>query len=624
MVLCPVIGKLLGKRVVLASASPRRREILSQAGLRFEVVPSRFKETLDKASFPTPYAYAIETAKQKALEVAHRMHLKDLRTPDIVIGADTIVTIGGLILEKPLDKQDAYRMLSRLSGKEHSVVTGVVIVHCSSPEGRLETEAWEFHEETRVTFSELSEELLWEYIHSGEPMDKAGGYGIQTLGGMLVERVHGDFLNVVGFPLNHFCKKLAELYCPPRADATGRAKHDSIPGVDTFENLSDDDDAAGEAARAGGGAAETPGAGALEEARGEPPTRGEANCNAVAQTLPPPPWDLLELMDGFKASKALFTASKLGVFDVLKAGAVLQAAEVARKIEASVRGTSRLLDACAGLGLLRKTDRGYSNTELANLYLASDGDCSLHGVIARCDDHTWGLFTHLESAIREGTSQSRGAPGEDAEGLFQDPFGQGKETRLRSLLATHSLGKLTARHVASAFDLSGFSSACDLGGCTGALAHELVRQYPHLKVTVFDLPEVIKHASCFQPGEQPRTAPVSFVSGDFFKDRLPEAELYILSRILHGCSDDKVHALLSRVSESCKPGGALLVAEAVLTADKTLPVRAVLRGLSLTPGQQRSAAEYRQLLEEHGFTRVQARVTGGLLDAVLAFREPEP
>nr|XP_023489723.1 maf-like protein Moth_0535 isoform X2 [Equus caballus] len=132
MVLCPVIRKLLHKRVVLASASPRRQEILRQAGLRFEVVPSRFKEMLPKALFPSPPAYAVETAKQKALEVARRMHQKDLRAPDVVIGADTIVAVGGLILEKPVDKQDAYSMLSRLSGKEHSVFTGVAIVHCCS------------------------------------------------------------------------------------------------------------------------------------------------------------------------------------------------------------------------------------------------------------------------------------------------------------------------------------------------------------------------------------------------------------------------------------------------------------------------------------------------------------
>ncbi|XP_030427683.1 probable bifunctional dTTP/UTP pyrophosphatase/methyltransferase protein [Gopherus evgoodei] len=239
MVLNPVIGKLVSKRVVLASASPRRQEILTNVGLRFEVVPSWFKETLEKSSFTAPYEYAIETAKQKALEVANRMHLKHLRTPDIVIGADTIVTVGKQILEKPVDKQDAYKMLSRLSGKEHSVFTGVAIVHCSSKDNRLETEVTDFYEETKVKFAELSEELLWEYIHSGEPMDKAGGYGIQALGGMLVEYIHGDFLNVVGFPLNHFCKKLAELYYPPLKHTIQHVKHDSIPSVETFENLSD-------------------------------------------------------------------------------------------------------------------------------------------------------------------------------------------------------------------------------------------------------------------------------------------------------------------------------------------------------------------------------------------------
>ncbi|KAB1252762.1 N-acetylserotonin O-methyltransferase-like protein [Camelus dromedarius] len=175
MVLCPVIGKLLHKHVVLASASPRRQEILSNAGLRFEVVPSRFKEKLCKASFPTPSAYAVETAKQKALEVARRMHQARLPASDSlrVCCWERVCrcsTIGGLILEKPVDKQDAYRMLSRLNGKEHSVFTGVAIVHCSDRDGRLHTEVLDFYEETTVKFSELSEELLREYIDSGEPM----------------------------------------------------------------------------------------------------------------------------------------------------------------------------------------------------------------------------------------------------------------------------------------------------------------------------------------------------------------------------------------------------------------------------------------------------------------------
>ncbi|XP_046504859.1 probable bifunctional dTTP/UTP pyrophosphatase/methyltransferase protein, partial [Equus quagga] len=275
MVLCPVIRKLLHKRVVLASASPRRQEILRQAGLRFEVVPSRFKETLPKASFPTPPAYAVETAKQKALEVARRMHQKDLRAPDVVIGADTIVAVGGLILEKPVDKQDAYSMLSRLSGKEHSVFTGVAIVHCCSRDGRLDTDVSEFYEETRVQFSELSEELLWEYIDSGEPMDKAGGYGIQALGGMLVEQVHGDFLNVVGFPLNRFCKKLAELYYPSgREDPRPAQSHQGRGG------------------RAEDGGERTQAAGPEE-----------AVSNRTGHSPPPFPTGLLELVDSFKASK---------------------------------------------------------------------------------------------------------------------------------------------------------------------------------------------------------------------------------------------------------------------------------------------------------------------------------
>uniref|UniRef100_A0A3B4AG75 Uncharacterized protein n=1 Tax=Periophthalmus magnuspinnatus TaxID=409849 RepID=A0A3B4AG75_9GOBI len=203
MVLSPVISKLVGKLVVLASASPRRQDILRNAGLRFEVVPSWFKETLEKGLFTAPHEYAVETAKQKALEVKH------LKTPDMVIGADTIVSVDGLILEKPTDKDDAYRMLSSLSGKEHSVFTGVAIVLCH---GKEDYQLIDFYEETKVKFADLSEDMLWEYINSGEPMDKAGGYGIQALGGMLVEYVHGDFLNVVGFPLNHFCKQLGLIY----------------------------------------------------------------------------------------------------------------------------------------------------------------------------------------------------------------------------------------------------------------------------------------------------------------------------------------------------------------------------------------------------------------------------
>nr|XP_032644609.1 probable bifunctional dTTP/UTP pyrophosphatase/methyltransferase protein [Chelonoidis abingdonii] len=576
MVLNPVIGKLVSKRVVLASASPRRQEILTNVGLRFEVVPSWFKETLEKSSFAAPYEYAIETAKQKALEVANRMHLKHLRTPDIVIGADTIVAVGKQILEKPVDKQDAYKMLSRLSGKEHSVFTGVAIVHCSSKDNRLETEVTDFYEETKVKFAELSEELLWEYIHSGEPMDKAGGYGIQALGGMLVEYVHGDFLNVVGFPLNHFCKKLAELYYPPLKHTIQHVKHDSIPSVETFENLSDgESDSSNPLQHKSANTLEANGvplSGAvhtLVNSGSIKPvcTVAVENQSGVRDYPAKFPSKIVELTDGFRASKALFVASKLKVFDLLKDKCVLKAVDVANKIEASVCGTERLLDACASLGLLEKTHQG-------DFYCRTIPDSCYHTV----------------------------------------------EAKQHFMTAMHSIAKLTARDVATAFDLSPFRSVCDLGGCTGVLAHELVQKYPNLNVTVFDLPDVIANVSCFQPSGQHITS-VMFTAGDFFKDNLPEADLYILSLILHDLNDEKIHILLSKISAICKPGSALLLAEIVLDEEKTHPSRGVLQSLSMTEGKQRNGSEYKQLLEKYGFTNVQIKITGNILDAILGFKK---
>ncbi|XP_070459678.1 probable bifunctional dTTP/UTP pyrophosphatase/methyltransferase protein isoform X1 [Equus przewalskii] len=577
MVLCPVIRKLLHKRVVLASASPRRQEILRQAGLRFEVVPSRFKEMLPKALFPSPPAYAVETAKQKALEVARRMHQKDLRAPDVVIGADTIVAVGGLILEKPVDKQDAYSMLSRLSGKEHSVFTGVAIVHCCSRDGRLDTDVSEFYEETRVRFSELSEDLLWEYIDSGEPMDKAGGYGIQALGGMLVEQVHGDFLNVVGFPLNRFCKKLAELYYPSgREDPRPAQSHQGRGGRD---------EDGGERTQAAG--------------------PEEAVSSRTGHSPPPFPTGLLELVDSFKASKALFTACKLKVFDLLKDGAPLKAVDVAGKLGASACGTGRLLDTCVALGFLQKTDRGYSNTETANLHLTSDGAYSLRGLVLHHSDHPWDLSARPESAGRDGVDPHDGALGERTGPPCQASCTHSEETRLGLLRAMHSLAKLTARHVATAFDLSRFSSACDLGGCTGALAHALAREYPRLRVTVFDLPEVLQHVAGFQP-DGPRTEQVSFLPGDFFEDSLPEADLYVVSRILRDWPDGKVHELLSRVARACKPGGGLLLVDVAAGPE----AEAEAEGLRRRAGGERSAAVYAHLLRRLGFADVRAAGAG--------------
>uniref|UniRef100_A0A4W5JX41 Acetylserotonin O-methyltransferase-like n=1 Tax=Hucho hucho TaxID=62062 RepID=A0A4W5JX41_9TELE len=592
----PVISKLTGKLVVLASASPRRLEILTNVGLRFEVVPSWFKETLDKRLFKTPHEYAVETAKQKALEVAKRMPFKHLKTPDIVIGADTVVTVDGLILEKPVDKQDAYRMLSRLSGKEHSVFTGVAIILCHEKEDEeIDYQVIDFYEETKVKFADLSDDLLWEYINSGEPMDKAGGYGIQALGGMLVEYVHGDFLNVVGFPLNQFCKKLGLIFSPP-GSLTHNSTQTSPQGSAEPQGIND------------------PAAPDLtSRATMQMQNVREHETEDSKEKL----CKMIELMDGFKASKVLFTASKLRVFDVLRSSKTgeLQAEDVAQEIKASMKGTERLLEACVSLGLLQRTGKQYANTAMSRHFLLSDGPLSLQGYIQHCNELVWPLFTHLETAVREGTNQHEKAFGKTSNNLFQDAYYSRHEVKLRFMKAMHSIARVSGRDVATAFDLSKYKTACDLGGCTGAMAYEFAKAHPGLSVTMFDLPKVIEMSGHFRPHDADDR--VSFVAGDFFKDELPKADVYILARILHDWSDEKVHILLSKIAKACSPGCAVLVSEIFLDEDRKGPSRGLLQALSMTEGRQRSASEYSLLLKSHGFTAAQVKHTHNLLDAIL-------
>ncbi|XP_022091542.1 N-acetylserotonin O-methyltransferase-like protein [Acanthaster planci] len=208
----PIMSELSAMRIVLASGSPRRRHMLSSIGLKFEVVPSTFEENLDKSSFSSAVEYAKETARMKATEVAQR--LKEANEPDLVIAADTVVTLGERIFEKPKDKKNAFEMLSQLSGTTHQVHTGMALItrkkgnSCQPDSPFIITQ---FHETTEVTFGDLSPEVIQGYVDTGEPLDKAGGYGIQELGGTLVKGVNGDYFNVVGFPLYNFCRHLAQL-----------------------------------------------------------------------------------------------------------------------------------------------------------------------------------------------------------------------------------------------------------------------------------------------------------------------------------------------------------------------------------------------------------------------------
>jgi septum formation protein len=188
---------LTQKHVVLASASPRRQQLLTQLGLPHKVIVSNFSEDLPKQGL-TAATYAERTAKEKALDVARSLAPK---LADLIIGADTVVECEGHILEKPENDDDARRMLNMLSGKEHLVHTGVALVVPRHGTGESGLQAVTFSETTKVVFGNLSLEQIDAYIATKEPFGKAGAYGIQGPAAAFVKRVEGCYFNVVGLPL---------------------------------------------------------------------------------------------------------------------------------------------------------------------------------------------------------------------------------------------------------------------------------------------------------------------------------------------------------------------------------------------------------------------------------------
>ncbi|KAG0348880.1 hypothetical protein BG004_003831 [Podila humilis] len=194
------LSTLNAKNVVLASSSPRRKEICNNLGLNYTVVPSTFPELLDKSLFSHPSEYVKENALQKALEVYERLKSTG-QTPDLIIGADTVVALGSKILEKPESVQGAIDMLTSLSGSTHMVYTGITLISppsSSDPSGQPKIETQ--FEGTEVYMQDLSKELIEAYVATGEPMDKAGSYGYQTMGSILVKGINGCSWNVIGLP----------------------------------------------------------------------------------------------------------------------------------------------------------------------------------------------------------------------------------------------------------------------------------------------------------------------------------------------------------------------------------------------------------------------------------------
>uniref|UniRef100_A0ABI0P1R3 Acetylserotonin O-methyltransferase n=1 Tax=Bos taurus TaxID=9913 RepID=A0ABI0P1R3_BOVIN len=299
-------------------------------------------------------------------------------------------------------------------------------------------------------------------------------------------------------------------------------------------------------------------------------------------------------------NRVLFAACELGVFELLaEALEPLDSAAVSSHLGSSPQGTELLLNTCVSLKLLQADVRGgkavYANTELASTYLVRGSPRSQRDMLLYAGRTAYVCWRHLAEAVRS------------------------EDERLQFMQGLQDVWRLEGATVLAAFDLSPFPLICDLGGGSGALAKACVSLYPGCRAIVFDIPGVVQIAKRhFSASEDER---ISFHEGDFFKDALPEADLYILARVLHDWTDAKCSHLLQRVYRACRTGGGILVIESLLDTDGRGPLTTLLYSLNMlvqTEGRERTPAEYRALLGPAGFRDVRCRRTGGTYDAVLA------
>lgn len=188
--------ELEGRRIVLASASPRRKELLLQAGIRAEILPSH-KEERSRAKTPAALVKSLSAGKAEDIAAGQP-------AGTIVIGSDTVVVRDGEVLGKPKDADDAVRMLESLAGRTHHVYTGVTLILCGEKKRT-------FYEKTAVSVFPMTEEEIRTYVESGDPLDKAGAYGIQGPFGAYIREIRGDYTSVVGLPLGRTVWELKQL-----------------------------------------------------------------------------------------------------------------------------------------------------------------------------------------------------------------------------------------------------------------------------------------------------------------------------------------------------------------------------------------------------------------------------
>jgi acetylserotonin N-methyltransferase len=330
----------------------------------------------------------------------------------------------------------------------------------------------------------------------------------------------------------------------------------------------------------------------------------------------PDPRPVNNLIEAFRWSKTMFTAASLGLYDLLPA----TAGSLAQTLRLDHDALERLLDGNVGLSLLEKRGEAYYNRPVADTYLRHDSPHSLIGYVLYSDRALYPLWGHLEDALREGTNRWQQTFG-GSNAVF-DQFFRTPEDLRTFVMAMHGGGVASSPAVVRAFDLARFHTLVDLGGATGHLAIAACEAYPVLQAKVFDLDRVLPVTREIV-AQSPAANRIQCVAGDFFQDELPQGDLYALGRILHDWTEPKIELLLRRIYERLPKGGALLIAERLLDDDKSGPLNALMQSLNMlicTEGKERTLTEYRTLLLTAGFSQVEGKKTGRVLDAILCER----
>ncbi|XP_053311851.1 acetylserotonin O-methyltransferase-like [Spea bombifrons] len=333
---------------------------------------------------------------------------------------------------------------------------------------------------------------------------------------------------------------------------------------------------------------------------------------------------LKEYAHAFVTSKVMFAACDLKLFDVLaESEQPLSAAAIAERLQTSSRGTECLLNACVGLQLIDvDTINGevlYKNTELAQSYLTTMSSKSLCNTIKFFSNEVYPAASHLIDAIRLGNPVCHEESGVPPNEFFKDIYRSEDKMMVFMKYMDSSWTSFAKKEVVSAFDLSSFKTICDLGGCSGTLAKYCASLFPSSTIILYDLPEIIQAAK--EHFVSPEDNRIILQQGNFFSDSLPNADLFILSRILFDWDEDTCLKLLHKMYMACNPGGGVLVIETILNEHRRGPLLTHMESvpiLLLTEGKVRTASEYKGMLETVGFKDIKCSIKGNLFEGILA------